>query len=93
MYRPNTGLISELAKCLWQQHTHFNKPKLLENTDQCNADPNKFRKVLDHLNDKMYSQAKTYLAKEKNNPFYYANTDLEKLINDTDPILWETVVF
>ena len=93
VYSPNTDILNALAKSLWQQRTHISTSSLnvQEDSHQCTKEPITFRKVLDELNDKMHSQVKHYLAKEKENPFDYANMDLDALINDTDPTLWEAV--
>ena len=93
-YRPETDLIDALSKSLWQQR-NVAEPSTPEDAPtsqpQLDTSSNQFTGIMNQLNNQIHSQIKQFFAKQNDTPFEFADLDIDELINEIDPMLWERV--
>ena len=89
IYRSNSDLVPALSHALWKIR---NMPKDQESgTDIGIETTSQSLDVLDKLNEKAHSRIKTLLAQCTEHPYEHDKINIDKMIEDTDPILWEAV--
>ncbi len=96
-YRPNTDLRPVLAQALWRirSYTHTSNSQESKPTSEMIApqesNPNSGTKYLRDLNVQVHSQIKAMLAKDAVSPIDHDSIDIDGLIEEMDPKLWEAV--
>ena len=88
IYRPQTDLRPVLAEALWRIHnmsTHVPQESPEVKTVRTDTE------VLEELNTHLHCQIKTLLARDAVAPIDHDNLDVEELIADMDPKLWEAI--
>ncbi len=89
IYRSNSDLIPALSHALWRIRSMTKStedPEMLESTTTAQQ-----LNVLDDLNERAHSSIKKSLSNYTENPYEFKSFDIDKLVEQTDPVLWEAV--
>ena len=86
IYRRSSDLRTALSHALWTSH-HRTPP--VENKFEVNSPLQQEREVLEALNDRVQAQIKAF--NDKDLDLEHSNFNIERVIGELDPILWEAI--
>ena len=89
IYRQSSDLRTALSHALWTSH-HRTPP--VETKLELNSPLQQEREVLEALNERVQAQIKTFNGKDLDLiSLEHSNFDIERVIGELDPILWEAI--
>ena len=94
IYRPNTDLIPSLQKAMWSlRQSQVSKVELNAQSETVLQDSTQrsSRAVLDDLNSQVHKEVRRILTKDGETSFQYDRIDIDTLIKEANPQLWEAI--
>ena len=90
LYRSNLDIRPALTQALWKLRNSANLGACVTN-DQGSSMISTTKDILQELNVRVHSQIKYWLQKDAHSPIDHSETNIQKLIQEMDPQLWEAI--